>query len=441
MLLELLVLLTLVVVNGLFSGAEIATVTLRKTRIEQLVLEGKRGATSIAQLRANPERLLATVQVGITVISAAAAAYGGERLSARVTPLVAPLLGEYAHSVSFIAVVALVSYLSLVIGELVPKSLALRATETYALLVARPLLALAMLGRPIVWSLTVSSNAVLRIFGDRTSFTEARVSPDELKAMLEEAGEVGSLDPRAGEMASRAIEFSDLVATDVMLPRIHIKALRRDATLKDLKALVRASAHSRFPVFDETLDVITGHVIVRDAFTEGSDDGTIASLVRPVAFVAGAMRAGDVLSELQGRGAELAIVVDEHGGTVGLLTREDLAEELLGATASTPEDPQRQLVKEPNGSAVAPGDALVRELNRELSLRLPESEEWSTVAGLCVARFGRIPVRGERLVVSNVATIEVLDASPRRVRSVRIVPDPPSPPPVPGVRRSRGEVD
>ena len=429
MLFEILVLLALVVVNGLFSGAEIATVTLRKTRIDQLLQEGKASARAVAQLRANPERLLATVQIGITVISAAAAAYGGDTLSERVTPWVEPLLGEYAHRVSFVVVVGVISYLSLVLGELVPKSLALRATEPYALLVGRPLLLLARFGTPVVWFLTVSSNAVLRLFGDRTSFTEARVSPDELKAMLEEASEKGALHPHAGQMASRAIEFSELTASDVMLPRIRIKALRRDASIEDLRALVTEAAHSRVPIYDDTVDVITGHVVVRDAFTQGSADGTITALIRPVVFIAAQMRAIDVLRELQDRGSELAIVVDEHGNTQGLLTREDLAEELLGETGVVSKQRQAHpLRRDADGSVVVPGDSLVRELNRDLSMRLPESEDWTTIAGLCVSHLGRIPAQHDRVELKDVAVVEVVDASPRRVRAVRITPTPATPP-------------
>lgn len=422
MLFEIAVLLGLVVVNGLFSGAEIATVTLRKTRIDQLIQAGKTGAVAVAQLRANPEQFLATVQVGITVVGAAAAAYGGDRLAERLTPVVAPVLGGYAHSVSFVVVVGFVSYLSLVIGELVPKSLALRATESYALLVARPLLGLAWLGRPIVWLLTLSSNAVLRLFGDRTSFTEARVSPDELKAMLEEASEAGALDPRAGEMASRAIEFSELTATDVMLPRRLMRALPSSASLADLRALASETRHSRYPVFEGGVDSIVGHIVVADAFLTPTPTTTIAPLIRPAVYVAGAMRAIDVLHVLQEQTAELAIVVDEHGGTIGMLTREDLAEELLGETAAAKAHPRRQTTTQPDGGIVVAGDALVRELNRDRALHLPESEEWTTIAGLVVTRFGRIPLRGERIEVEGVGCLEVLDASPMRVRLLRIVP-------------------
>jgi len=180
---EIAIVLALILANGLFSGAEIAIIALRKSRLDQLVEEGRAGARSVLALREQPERFLATVQIGITVVGAAAAVVVGASLAARLTPALQRVswIGSGAEDVALAIAIALVSYLSLVFGELVPKSLALRASETYALLVARPLRALAWVARPLVWLLTRSSNAVLRPLGDSTSFTEARLSADELQ--------------------------------------------------------------------------------------------------------------------------------------------------------------------------------------------------------------------------------------------------------------------
>lgn len=425
---EIAVLVVLVLINGLFSGAEIATVTVRKTRIEQLITEGRRGARAIAELRANPERFLATVQIGITVVGAAAAAYGGDTLAERLTPLLAPLLGEHAHPASFAVVVASISYLSLVLGELVPKSLALRAGEPYALLVARPLLGLAFIARPLVWLLTRSSNGVLKLFGDRTSFTEARVSPDELKAMLEEASELGSLHPRVSEIATRAMELSELRAVDVMVPRRQIVAIADNATVAELRTFVAHTAHSRIPIFAGDIDHVAGYVTVREAFTRSDPHEALSAFVRPIAIMPETMRAVDILHTLQTRGAELALVVDEHGGTSGLLTREDLAEELFGDAMSTAPAGSaahrfgvRAIETEPDGSALVAGTALVRDVNRALELELPLSDDWTTISGMVVGSLGRIPARGERVSLPHGPILEVMDASPRRVRAVRIL--------------------
>lgn len=429
---DVLIILALVLLNGLLSGAEIATVTLRKTRLQELVEAGKSSARAVARLRAQPERFLATVQIGITVIGAAAGAYGGEKIAAQLSPLlggipvVGPVLQPWAHSIAFVVVVASISYLSLVLGELVPKSLALRATESYALVVGRPLLYLSQVARPVVWFLTASSNVVLRLFGDRTSFTEARISPDELKAMLEEASVGGSIDPRAGEIAARAIELAELVAVDVMVPRRRIVAVERVAGLQEVRRAIAESGHSRIPVYDDTIDNIVGYVAARDAYTR--IDASVDELLRAPAFIPEQMKAIDVLQQLRERAAHLAIVVDEHGGTAGLLTREDLVEEVMGEMLSEhvkAASSEAELRVDADGSAVVSGLALVRDVNRVLDFELPESDEWTTVSGMCVGIAGRIPTAGERIEAPGGNVVVVLEASPRRVRSVRVLPAPP----------------
>jgi putative hemolysin len=419
---EIAVIVVLVLINGLFSGAEIATVTVRKTRLQQLLAEGKRSAKAVVELRSNPERFLATVQVGITVIGIAAAAYGGDALSERLGAVLAPLptIGPYGHEIAFVVVVTGLSYFSLVLGELVPKSLALRASEPYALLVARPLLALAQLARPIIWVLTKSSNIVLKLFGDRTSFTEARMSPDELRALLEEAGEGGELHPSVSEIASRALDFADLSAKDIMMPRSAIVAIAKSANTADLRALLKERRHSRVPVYEGTVDNIVGFVAIYDAFIRATDE-PLASIVRPITYVPEQMRAVDLLPRLQTSGAEIAVVVDEHGGTAGLLTRIDVAEELFGSVnAAGGSAPDIGIQKEADGSVTVLGTAAVREVNRALDLNLPESDDFATIGGLLISLAGHIPQKGEVLRVENGPTIEVLDASARRVRAVKI---------------------
>jgi putative hemolysin len=249
---EILIILALVLVNGVFAGAEIAVVTLRKTRLEQLVQSGSRRARAVRRLRDNPERFLATVQIGITVVGATASAFGGSTLAQELAPVLraAPWLEDAADELALAAVVALVSFLSLVLGELVPKSLALRGAERYALLVGPPLRGLSSLARPLVWLLTASSNLVLRLFGDRTNFVEARISPEEIQQIVDEATESGTVDRRAGEIASRALDFAELTALQVMLPRARVVSLPRDATAEEVRRVSLEHGHTRMPVHE-----------------------------------------------------------------------------------------------------------------------------------------------------------------------------------------------
>ncbi len=404
-------------------------VALRHTRLKQLVEEKRRGAQAVSALREKPERFLATVQIGVTLIGATAAAFGGVTVAARLAPLLArlPWLGPHAEGLSVALVVALVSALTLVLGELVPKSLALRAPERFALLVGRPLLALAWLAGPLVAALTRTSNLLLAPFGDRTTFTEARLSAEELSQLVEEATHAGALDAGTGDIAARAIEFAELTAGDVMVPRGRIVAIQREVSEEELHRVLLEEGHARIPVYGQNLDEIVGYLVAREALALSWEKGLVVldDLVRPVLFVPETAPAIQVLRELQAGRSHLAIVVDEHGGVAGLLTMEDLVEELVGEILGEAEVARPWVEREPSGSAVARGDAPIREVNRALDLELPEGEGYSTLAGLCIALAGGIPSPGARLTSAHGVVLEVLEATPRLVRRVRVIPPPP----------------
>ena len=435
---ELAIIFALVAANGVFSGAEIAIISVRKTRLAQLVDEGRASALAVRQLREQPERFLATVQIGVTIVGATAAAFGGAALAGRLAPYLArvPFLEPWADPLALALVVALVSYLSLVLGELVPKSLALRASERYALLVGRPLLALSALARPLVWLLTRSSNLVLRPFGDRTTFTEARLSVEELEQLVDEAERVGTLDAPTAEITSRALAFRELTAGDVMVPRSRVVALPRHATPEELKRLLLEEGRTRMPVFDGTLDEIVGYVLAKDlaAMAWERELVVLADLLRPVLFVPATAKAVRVLRDMQRRRTQIAVVVDEHGGVAGIVTLEDLVEELVGEIVGEQEQPEALIHREPDGAALVRGDAPVREVNRALELDLPEGEGYSTIAGLCIALAGSVPQRGTALVAPDGTRLEVVEASPRVVRLVRVMPF--TSPPAPGAGRT-----
>ena len=398
---------------------------LRKTRIEELAKQGKGSARAVSLLRDDPERFLATVQIGITVISATAAAFGGEAIAMRLIPQLRRVeaIGERAEGVALALVVAGVSYLSIVLGELVPKSLALRHAEAYALSVGRVILALAWLARPLVWLLGVSANLILKPLGDRTNFTEARHSAEELQEIVEEAAKAGTINAEAGEIASRALELPELTAADVMVPRQYVVMLELHATLEAVRRTLREHPHSRFPVYEGRVDNVIGYVSVRDVLAADVNDGDLATagFLRAPFFVPESKRAMDLLKEMRSRQTPLAIVVEELGGLAGIVTLEDVIEELVGEIFSehdtVPVQPAR---RDADGSFVVSGLMPVRDANRLLDLELPEDGSWNTIGGLCLAMASKIPRVGDRLQTTSGITLEVLDASPRRVRSVRI---------------------
>lgn len=423
---EILVILALILVNGLLSGAEIAIVSIRRSRLEELVRAGRPAAQAARKLREQPERFLATVQVGITTAGAAAAAFGGASLAEDLVPTfqAVPVLVPWAEELAFVTVVGLVTYLSVVLGELVPKSIGLRVSERYALLAAPPLLALAQLARPVVWLLSTSSNLVLRLFGDQTTFTEARLSQEELRAMMIDAGKHGTMPSEVSDIATRALDLGELSASDVMIHRRFVVALARDASPEEVRATFLRHGHQRLPVHEGALDHVIGYLTWRDvlaAVWQGSFT-TLEPLLRPCFYAPESMPAVELLHEMRRRRMHLAIVVDEHGGVEGLVTLEDLLEELVGEIHSEHgAAPAAQVVREAAGSFLVPGHAPLREVIRETGLELEEPEEVASLGGLCVRlNDERVPDVGQVLRAADGTELEIVDASPRRVRSVRL---------------------
>jgi putative hemolysin len=416
-----------------FAGSEIAVVAVRQTRIQELLEKGDRRARTLAKLRDRPERFLATVQVGITVISATAAAFGGSSIAVRLTPFFEsiPAFAKHAHDIALATVIVIVSYLSIIIGELVPKSLALRFAESYALFVARPLNGLASLMRPFVWFLTKSSNIVLRPFGDSTTFTETRHSPEELQQLVDEATKAGTVHPAAGEIASRALDFGTITAADVMVPRQDVVMLPRRARPEEVQRILLERTHTRLPVYEGQADNVVGYVSVKDllAFAWENRLVILEDVLRPAYFVPETQRAVELLQDMRKKRAPLAVVVDEQGGVSGIVTFEDLLEELVGELFSEHARRAPQVLnRDPDGSVVVAGSMSVRELNRDLDLDLPEDGDFTTVAGLYLELAGHIPRSGEKLDLPTGITLEVVEASPRKIRSVRLRPAPEAPP-------------
>jgi len=422
---EIWTILGLVVVNGLLSGAEMAVVTVRSSRVRELVEGGAPGARALLRLRENPERFLATVQVGITLVGGIAAAYGGLALSGPLGETFARwgVPAGTAHDLAFVLVVAGVSGLSVVLGELVPKSLALRSSERFALLAARPLGLLAVLAAPLVWLLTAASNLVLRPFGDRTTFTESRLSKEEIRSLVDEASEAGTVDPEAGEIASRALDLAQLSASEVMVHRRFVTALPRTADAGDLRRAFLEAGHRRLPVYDRAIDNIVGYLSWRDlveCLWEGKKP-VLSELLREAPYVPESMPATDLLKEMQRKRQHIAFVVDEHGGFSGIVTLEDLLEELVGEIVSEHDDETPPIRREPDGAALVLGTSALRDIDRELDLELDKLDDSTTLGGLCVELAGgRVPRVGERLRAGDVSELEIVEASARRVRLVRV---------------------
>jgi putative hemolysin len=420
---ELLIILALVLLNGFFSGAEIALLSVRKTRLAELARGGKSSARWALGLRENPERLLATVQVGITVIGATAAAFGGSSLQDPLMKWLDALgVGEYSEGLALALVVGWISALSIVLGELVPKSLALRASERFSLMVSAPLTFVALLARPVVWALTLASNLVLRPFRDQTTFSEARLSPEELQQLVEEAAATGAVHPGAGDIASRAIDLSGIRIAAIFVPRSEMVVIPMAASQEQVVKILKDDPHSRYPVVGETPEDIRGYVLAIELYHQLLQSGTLdlSLALRPVRFMVESRRAVDALHEMRESRTPMALVVDEHGGVAGLVTVRDITEELVGDVLSEHEPEELRIQKEDEQRFVIIAVTPLHEVNRELGVQLPEGPGYTTLGGLVVQSAGRMVRTGERVQLPMEITAEVLDATARQVRVVRL---------------------
>jgi putative hemolysin len=288
---------------------------------------------------------------------------------------------------------------------------------------------LSWLARPVVWALSSSANLVLKPFGDTTTFTETRHSAEELQQIVEEATKAGTIHPEAGEIVARALEMPELRVSDVMVPRQQVIMIPKCASPEELQPILRDHTHSRLPVYEERIDNVVGYVSIKDLLRAALELKPIvlSELIRAPYFVPASKKAVELLKEMRQRRMKLAIVVDEQGGISGIITLEDLVEELVGDIFSEHSQHVPQLIKkETGGSAVVSGATPIREVNRSLGVDLPEEGDWTTVAGLSLALAGRVPSMGEVLPLENGVTLEIVDVSPRRVRAVRIRPAAPS---------------
>jgi putative hemolysin len=263
---------------------------------------------------------------------------------------------------------------------------------------------------------------VLRFFGDRTTFSESRLSPEELQQMVEEATAAGSIHPKAGEIVSRAFDFAGLQAGAIMIPRSRVTSIPRHASMEEVRQLVLEFGHMRMPVHEGTIDNVVGYISIKDLIAVAWEGELIVleDLMRPAYFVPESVSAVDLLDDMRARQVQLAIVVDDGGGMAGVLTLEDLLEELVGEIRSETETAPELIRPEPDGSYVLRGDAPIRDVNRELGLDLPESANWSTIAGLCLELAGRVPANGEAFKTTGGIALEIVDASPRTIRKVRL---------------------
>jgi len=440
---NLLIVFVLILVNGLFAMAEAALLSVRRTRIEQLVEEGNRSAKLVAQMLAEPTRMLSTLQVGITLVglfSAGAAAESAIRPFARFLQTRFPetFLAGNATIIAFVIVILTVSLLTLVIGEITPKSLAIHHAERIALLTAWPIRAIQFVTMPIVGLVTWVSNLLVRPFGVKAGFHPSALSEDELRLLVEQSEEHGVIETEEKEMIHKVFDFADTVVRKVMTPRLDITAVEADVSMDELIHRVTESGHSRLPVFDDDLDNIIGVIHAKDvlkAISRHAPSGgeapeptfALRELLRPAYFIPENKRVDDLLAEFRRNKVQLAIVRDEFGTVTGVVTIEDLLEEIVGDIQDeydVEETPTIMQVDE--HTAIIDAMMTLDDFNERMGIELPV-EESDTLGGFVFGLLGHQPAQGEVAVWDGLEfRVEATDG--RRIQKVRVIKSPPAEP-------------
>lgn len=425
--LELGIILLLTLLNGVFAGTEVAMISARRGRLEQQAETGNLGAAAAVRLQEDPNRFLATVQVGITLIATIAGVFGGASMAGNLAPLLAtvPLLAPYAESLALVLVVLLITYLSLVLGELVPKRIALQSAETIAALMARPMNMLAAASRPIIGLLTWSTEMVLTLLGRRRAAAEMVTEEDILHAVREGADD-GTVEPEEREIFERVFDLGERSVRQIMTPRRDIFALCADDLLGDVIDDFINSGYSRVPLFRENSDNIVGVVHVRDvlrAYRAGAVDQPLSRLMHSALFVPENSRAAALLPTFRNQQRHLALAVGELGGIEGLVTLEDVLEEIVGEISDEHDTQQDEdIVRRADGTLLAEGTLAIDRLKDVLGVEeLPKEEEYryDTLAGFMLSLMGHIPRAGQH-ITWNDWRFEVVDMDGLRIDKVLI---------------------
>jgi len=425
--LDILVLILLTFLEGFFVAAEIALVSIRRSRVEQLVDEGNAGARRVRRLLEEPGRFLAVSQLGLTVIGFFASAYAAVNLADALRRILVGIGVDPggAQGLSLVIVTVVLALFTIIFAELVPKTLALANTERVAIALSLPIEFFARALGPLIRLLTGVTAAITKLFGANVS-NEAQITAEELRLIVERGGEQGVLEAEEEQMINSIIELGERRLHEVMVPRIAIVALPAAATLEEAIDKVVDEGHSRIPVYEETIDEVVGILYAKDLLPilkSGSGPRpAIRALLRPPVFVPESMTIDDLLHEFQRRKVHIAIVLDEYGGTAGLLTIEDLLEEIVGEIQDEYDTEEPMVVRLSDDEARVDGRADVDDLAElfDLNLELEDADEYDTVGGLVYHRIGGGPSPGDQIDVNGLTlTVETTDG--RRVGKVLVV--------------------
>ena len=418
---ELLIVLALILANGFFSGAEMAIVASRRGQLRQLADQGDSRAATALELASNPDRFLPTVQIGITLVGTLAAAYGGDRLVSEFAAWIAAHapapLAAASRTIALVTFVMLLSFVTLLLGELVPKRLALRRAESFARLAAPVMQLFALVARPLVWGMSTAVSAVLFLLGAHRQEGPS-VSVDDIEHLLQAGRAEGVLKPVEQAVASEALRLGERTVRDIMRPRIDLDAIDVATPPAEIVGAIAMAGYSRLPVYEGSLDHILGYVSIKDVLRNNWMGWPIElrKMMHRAIFVPETMPLDRLLELFRKERTPFAIVLDEYGGTDGLVTLDDVLSELVGEIHDDrrAEEPA-EFVERADGSWLVEGSAAVERLAAKFGIAIEaEPREYETVSGLVLAELERLPTAGDAISWQGLV-IEVVDMDGRRI--------------------------
>ncbi|MDI6778832.1 MAG: hemolysin family protein [Bacteroidota bacterium] len=422
----LLLILFFILISGIMAGCETALLAAPRSVIKELVERGSKSAKIIQKFQKDPENLIATANVGFIISLSLASFLGGLYALNSIAPYfkasTIPMISEYSSFISVAIVIPILAFIAIVVGELVPKSLVLKLPVSVAMTIAYPFSWLSIIFRPIIFLLRGISNAILKPFKDQTSFSEARVSEEEFKILLEEGTKSGTIDKTEQELITSIFEFTDTTAKEVMIPRTDVVAVSIDTPREKLVNIVLEEGYSRLPVYSGSIDNIIGIIYTKDLISllEHRDIILLQDIIRPAYFVPEAKKISKLMRELQQQKIHIAIVVDEFGGTEGIITMEDILEEIVGEIHDEYDEELKEIETSADGTVLVNARINIKDFNEKFNANIPEDDEYETISGFLHKLTGKIPELNEEIHYMDL-TFVIVKKSQRRIRQVKVV--------------------
>ena len=425
---EILLQVVLILINAFFAATELAVVSLNSTKLRKLEEDGNKTASKLLKMVEEPSAFLSTIQVAITLAGYLGSAFAAENFSGDLSNWLYYTLGFQAlslkalNTVSIIIITIILSYFTLVFGELVPKRIAMQKPYEVAKLACGVIRGMAFVLRPVIWLLSVSVNAVLRLLRLKVEAEEESVTEDEIRMMVDLGGQRGTIDEDEQEWIQNVFDFGDISVREAMTPRNDMDALPDDADDQEILEMIRECGRSRIPVYQENIDTIVGILNARDFLLDRNSgkNTPLKELLRPAYFAPETIKADNLFKEMQKEKVHIAIVVDEYGGTEGIITMEDLLEEIVGNIYDEFDQPEQpEIVPLEENQWRVSGATPLSSLVDDLDLPLPESDDYDTLGGMIVTRLSSIPKDGEELDLEvNGVALHVERIRDHRIESV-----------------------